>query len=334
MHQPYYKDDLTNTYLLPWVRLRSAKDYYKMPALLDEYPAIKQTFNLVPSLVEQIQDYADGPVNDVYLDLSRRPVADLTGEERAFIARWMTESSRIRRVQRYPRYLELVHRREQAWSRDSTGLARLFSDAELLDLQVWFNLAWLGPEVIEAEVAIGDLVRKGRSFVEDDKALVIAAQMNLVRKVLPKYREVHERGQAELITTPYYHPILPLLVDIRSASVASPGMPLPRQPFAYPQDAAEQLRRAVESHTERFGSKPVGLWPPEAAISDDAVSLIGQAGLRWLVSDEGLLVRSLGASISRDGDGTLMHPDLLYRPYRLEGGGTPVDMVFPGRAPI
>jgi alpha-amylase/alpha-mannosidase (GH57 family) len=105
MHQPYYKDDLTNSFLLPWVRLRCAKDYYKMPALLDDYPSIKQTFNLVPSLVDQVQNYVDGGFQDVYLDLARRPVSTLTGDERAFIARWMTESSQIRRVRQYPRYL-------------------------------------------------------------------------------------------------------------------------------------------------------------------------------------------------------------------------------------
>src|SRR6266849_1047668 len=90
MHQPYYKDDLTSSFLLPWVRLRAAKDYYKMPALLDDYPAIKQTFNLVPALVTQVQDYVDGGFQDVYLDLARRPVSTLTGDERSFIARWMT----------------------------------------------------------------------------------------------------------------------------------------------------------------------------------------------------------------------------------------------------
>src|SRR5438270_11586115 len=98
MHQPYYKDDLQHTFLLPWVRLRCAKDYYKMPALLDDYPAIKQTFNLVPSLVEQIQSYTAGPVDDIYMELALKPVADLTGEERAFIVRWMVEPSHIRRV--------------------------------------------------------------------------------------------------------------------------------------------------------------------------------------------------------------------------------------------
>lgn len=328
MHQPYYKDDLTNTFLLPWVRLRCAKDYYKMPALLNDYPAIKQTFNLVPSLVEQIEDYAKGPVSDVYLDLARRPVSDLTGDERAFIARWMTESSQIRRVRQYPRYLELVHRREQASTRDAQNLPHLFTDSELRDLQVWFNLAWLGPEVIEGDGEIADLVRKGRHFAEEDKALVLAAQLDTIRKVLPQYREVQSRGQADLITTPYYHPILPLLIDIRSARVASPDMPLPSQPYAYPQDAAEQLRRGIEFHAERFGGIPAGLWPPEAAISDEVVSLVGAAGLRWLVSDEGLLARSLKVSVNRDGDGALMHPDVLYRSYRLERGGAPVDLVF------
>src|SRR5436305_14884649 len=108
MHQPYYKDDLQHTFLLPWVRLRCAKDYYKMPALLDDFPAIKQTFNLVPSLVAQVQDYVDHRSADVYLDLARRPAADLDTEERAFIARWMTESSQIRSVTQFPRYLDLT----------------------------------------------------------------------------------------------------------------------------------------------------------------------------------------------------------------------------------
>src|ERR1700693_4424092 len=101
MHQPYYKDDLQNQFLLPWVRLRCAKDYYKMPALLADYPAIKQTFNLVPALVAQVQDYADGGSSDVYLELARRPASELSADERAFVARWMTESSQIRRVREY-----------------------------------------------------------------------------------------------------------------------------------------------------------------------------------------------------------------------------------------
>src|SRR3989442_12599109 len=96
MHQPYYKDDLTSRFLLPWVRLRCAKDYYKMPALLDGYPDVKQTFNLVPALVDQIQDCVDGGFEDGYMDLARRSVSGLSADERAFILLCMSESRPIR----------------------------------------------------------------------------------------------------------------------------------------------------------------------------------------------------------------------------------------------
>jgi len=328
MHQPYYKDDHTNTFLLPWVRLRCAKDYYKMPALLDQYPSIRQTFNLVPSLTEQIQSYVDGPVNDIYMDLSRRAVSDLSAEERVFVARWMTESSQIRRVRQYPRYLELVQRREQFYGRDPSGLAGAFDDTDLLDLQVWFNLSWIGPEVIESTEELSDLVARGRNFQEEDKDQVLAAQMKLVSSVLPKYRELADRGQAELITTPYYHPILPLLADVSSARASRPDITLPTHRFAHPEDAAEQLRLGVEAHHRTFGRKPRGVWPPEAALSEEVLSLIAAAGLDWAVSDEAVLSGSLPTGIHRDGEGLVMQPEGLYRPYRLERTSDTVDLVF------
>src|ERR1700716_1952136 len=329
MHQPYYKDDLTNSFLLPWVRLGAAKDYYKMPALLDEYPAIKQTFNLVPALVTQIEDYVDGGFQDLYLDLARRPVSTLTGDERAFITRWMTESSQIRRVRQYPRYLELVRKREQAWSRASTdGMARLFSDAELRDLIVWFNLSWIGPEVIERDPEIAELVRKERFFSDADLEPVLRVQLELLRKVLPKYRELQERGQAELTTSPYYHPILPLIADLGIARVARPDLKMPRAMFRHADDAAEQLRLGVEAHRRHFGRRPRGSWPPEAAISDEAVRLAADHGLEWMLSDEGVLSRSLASPITRDTLGQLAQPDQLYAPYRAQGNGPPIHLVF------
>src|SRR3984893_4924429 len=328
MHQPYYKDDLQNQFLLPWVRLRCAKDYYKMPALLADYPAIKQTFNLVPALVAQIRDYADGRFSDVYLELARRPVSDLSAHERAFVARWMTESSQIRRVREYPRYVELVRKREQAWPRAAGDLARLFSDAELRDLQVWFNLSCIGPEVMERDPVIGELVRKGRDFTEADKEPIFSVQLELLRKVLPTYRELQDRGQAELITSPTYHPILPLIADLGIARAARPDLLMPRRAFAHPEDAAEQLRRGVEAHTRSFGVRPRGLWPPEAAISDDIVRLAADQGIEWMLSDEAILARSLSSSISRDGEGQAMQPEVLYAPYRVQAGPSPIHLLF------
>src|SRR4030088_1094580 len=259
MHQPYYKDDLTNNFLLPWVRLRCAKDYYKMPALLDSYPDIKQTFNLVPALADQAQGYVDGGFQDVYRDLARRPVSGLSADERAFITRWMTESSQIRRVRQYPRYLELVRMRGQGGPRAAADMAKLFSDAELRDLLVWFNLSWIGPEAMERDPEIAELVRKGRFFSDADVEPVLRVQLELLRKVLPKYRELHKRGQAELITSPYYHPILPLVADLGIARVARPDLKMPRASFKHADDAAEQLRLAIEAHRRHFGRGPRGV---------------------------------------------------------------------------
>ena len=164
MHQPYYRDDLSRSFLLPWLRLRCAKDYFRMAALLDHHPEAKVTFNLVPSLLDQIEHYLAGDSQDVYLDLCRRPAGDLSEDERAYVTRWMTESSRIRRVRSYPRYLELVSKREQSTARSRAELARVFSDQEILDLQIWFNLSWIDPRELRADPTLNELLARGRDY--------------------------------------------------------------------------------------------------------------------------------------------------------------------------
>src|SRR5207245_2112557 len=231
MHQPYYKDDLTSTYLLPWVRLRSAKDYFKMPALLDGYPKVRATFNLVPSLLAQIEDYGKEESVDLFLNLSQRAAGDLSTEERDFVLRWMRESPRALRVQQSPRYLELASR----------ALDAQFTMADIRDLQVWFNLAWCDPVWVENDRGLAELKRKDRDFTEQDKAILFAAQAERIRSVIPKYRELAERGQAELTFSPYYHPILPLICHVDSARSANPQIQLPERHFSHREDAERQI---------------------------------------------------------------------------------------------
>src|SRR5487761_879279 len=173
MHQPYYKDDLTSTYLLPWVRLRSAKDYYKMPSVLEGYPKLRATFNLVPSLLAQIEDYGKQESVDLFLNLSRRNAEDLSGEEREFVLRWMRESPRALRVQQSPRYLELASRPVDAQ----------FTVGDLRDLQVWFNLAWCDPVWVDTDPRLSELKRRDRDFTEKDKLPLFEAQKEMMAKV-------------------------------------------------------------------------------------------------------------------------------------------------------
>ncbi len=249
MHQPYYKDDLTSTYLLPWVRLRSAKDYYKMPALLDNYPNVKATFNLVPALLAQIEDYGKEESVDLFLTLSKRPANDLTPEERDFILKWMRESPRALRVQQSSRYLELASRPPDSQ----------FTANDMRDLQVWFNLAWCDPVWVENDPRLAELKRKDRDFGEEDKTILFAAQLERIRSVIPKYRELAERGQAELTFSPYYHPILPLICHVDSARTANPQIQLPERHFSHREDAERQIELGMGLFERMLGRRPKGM---------------------------------------------------------------------------
>ncbi|HEY8951822.1 MAG TPA: glycoside hydrolase family 57 protein, partial [Candidatus Dormibacteraeota bacterium] len=309
MHQPYYKDDLTNTYLLPWVRLRSAKDYYKMPALLDAYPKVRATFNLVPSLLAQIEDYGKEESVDLFLNLSRRNAEDLSGEEREFVLRWMRESPRALRVQQSPRYLELASRPVDAQ----------FTTADLRDLQVWFNLAWCDPAWAESDPRLAELKRKDHDFTEADKDPLFEAQMEIMQMVIPKYRELADRGQAELTFSPYYHPILPLLCHVDSARTANPQLPLPERHFSHREDAERQIELGQGLFERLIGRKPTGMWPSEMAVGESVIGLAVKAGIDWMISDAEVLARSIEGHVS---------PERLYQPHHVDREGRSVAMVF------
>ncbi|MHB1843888.1 MAG: glycoside hydrolase family 57 protein [Deltaproteobacteria bacterium] len=322
MHQPDYVDPLTGDALLPWVRLHASRAYYDVARLLEGHPGARIHVNLVPSLLDQLEALARGELRDRYLELSRKPAAELAPGEREqllrffFMVDWETE------VRTVPRYWELLLKRGQDLSRvDLPAAARAASTDELRDLQLLFNLAWTGFSLRAEEPALKELLRKGRGFSEDDKGVVLGAQARALREVIPLYRALSERGTVELTATPHYHPILPLLIDTESAREALPDRPMPRR-FAHPEDAREQVRRARESHARRFGAAPSGMWPAEGSVSFAAAEIFAEQGTRWIASDEGVLFRSLPAGTPRD---------RLYRPYRLETPGGEISMVFRDR---
>src|SRR6202171_718412 len=310
MHQPYYKDDLTSASLLPWVRLRCAKDYYKMPALLDGYPKIRATFNLVPSLLAQIEDYGKSESVDLFLNLSRRDAGELSAEERDFVLRWMRESPRALRVQQSPRYLELASRPAGAQ----------FTMQDIRDLQVWFNLAWCDPVWMESDPRLAELKRKDHDFSEADKQPLFTAQLDMMAKVIPKYRELADRDQAELTFSPYYHPILPLIVHADSARSANLNIELPQRHFSHREDAERQIELGFGLFERLLGRRPKGMWPSELAVGETVIGLAAEAKLDWMISDEEVLARSMDNQYSRDNH--------LYTPKRLDREGQSVAMFF------
>ncbi len=328
MHQPFYKDMVTGEYRLPWVRLHALKDYYGMVKLLDEFPDVHQNFNLVPSLVSQIQDYAGGQAHDPFFDLVAKPASELTAADRRFALQYLFQANPVNMIGRYPRYRELWERYRTTVERPE-GPESYFVTRDYADLQVLSQLAWFD-EFFLAEPDIAALVQKGEDFSVDDQALVIARQREILGKVLPAYADAQRRGSIELSATPFYHPILPLLCDTNAGAESSPGLPLPTRHFRHPDDASLQIQRALDSHQALFGVRPRGLWPSEGSVSAEALKLAAQQGIEWMATDEGVLGRSLDYNFARHNSDHLPADgaERLYNIYRYEKDDTRMHMVF------
>jgi alpha-amylase/alpha-mannosidase (GH57 family) len=317
MHQPFYQDLVTGEHILPWVRLHGIKDYWGMVALLREFPGVRMTFNLVPSLLVQLEAFAREEARDRHLEIGLKPADRLTDDERGFCVENFFHAHAPRMIAPYPRYAELLARREAAGrGLSARGQAAHFSTDDLRDLQVWHKLAWIDPFYFD-DPRIRGLIDKGRGFSEHDKGTLRAVELEILRRVVPEYRAAAERGQVELSTSPFYHPILPLLCDTDIYLRTHPHSRMPREPFRHPEDASEQLAHAAVYHERLFGRRPQGLWPSEGSVSDAMVPLVTRSGFRWMATDEEILARTIGRPITRDGHGNIEQPELLYRAYRV-----------------
>ena len=327
-HQPFYKDLVTAEYRLPWVRLHALKDYYGMVKLLDEFPRVHQNFNLVPSLITQIQDYVAGTAQDPFLQVAARPARDLTLEERRFALQYLFQANPANLIGRYPRYRELWDRFRSAG--DSPERAeRFFQPQDFTDLQVLSQVAWFDEFFLE-DRDLQDLIRKERNYSLEDQRFVIKREREVLGQVLPAHASAAHKGLIEISTSPFYHPILPLLCDTNVGAVSSPGLPLPQNRFRHPEDARDQVLRGLDLHENVFGVRPKGIWPSEGSISEEAIAIAHNLGVNWMATDEGVLGRSSGLFFSRDGDGRLPAPlaEKLYTVHRYENGPTTMHLVF------
>jgi alpha-amylase/alpha-mannosidase (GH57 family) len=289
MHQPYYEDLATGEHILPWVRLHATKDYWGMVALLDEFPEIRATFNLVPSLLVQVEAYAAARAVDRHLLIGMRPADLLTSDDRQFLVANGFHAPVERSIRPNGRYGELYMKRRSPES---------FTTAELRDLQVWHKLVWMDPDWRGTDLRLRGLIEKGRDYSEADKLLLRDVELELLSAVVPAYRKAAASGRVELTTSPFYHPILPLLCDTDLHLQAHPHSPLPRKLFAYSGDAREQVVRALDYHERLFGARPRGLWPSEGAVSDEVIALLAELGVEWTATDEEILARSLSRPLT------------------------------------
>ena len=191
MHQPFYKDLVTGEYRLPWVRMHALKDYYGMVKLLDEFPRVHQNFNLVPSLIAQINDYVSGDAKDSWRELIAKPASDLTQQEKEFALTYLFQANHTHQIARYPRYSELLQKRANHKSVELA--ASYFDEQDFADLQMLSQLAWLDEYFLD-EPAVAELIKKERDFDRTDQEALLAVEKQLLASVIPQYRAAADRG--------------------------------------------------------------------------------------------------------------------------------------------
>jgi alpha-amylase/alpha-mannosidase (GH57 family) len=327
-HQPIYKDgarrERRGSYVEPWVRLHTLRDYYSMAELVRQHPSVHLTINLTPSLLSQIEDYVRNGATDRALELTLKPAERLNAIEREYVLSNFFDAHWHNQIFPHPRYKALFERRYNG---------QQFTAQDIRDLQMWFNLAWFAKEFRECEVrlvtgevvSVRKFIEKQCDFDEADISEMVESQYKILGAVIPLHRQMQDDGQIEISTTPFFHPILPLLVDTDRATIDRPGAKLPLR-FAWPEDAEAQVRLAVDTYSQQFGRPPRGMWPAEGAVSQSIIPLFAQHDIRWIASDEGVLASS-GQYGYRTED-----PNVLCQPYRAEEEGHQISILFRNRS--
>lgn len=312
-HQPFYKDFVTGEYLLPWVRLHLIKNYYTMGKIVEAEDA-RVTFNFTPCLVEQIMDYVNKTALDHFLTLSSKSPSSLTEEEKNFILENFFKVNLEKVVKKNPRYNELLLKRGYSFNRGkSTKIVKNFSTQDFLDIQVLFNLSWMSELLLREDSELKNLREKGREFTDKEKEILLEKQDKLIKDIIPMFRNLYKEGKIEISTSPYSHPIMPLIINTDLAKRCQ-NTPLPSPPFRRPEDLKEQLFMGKNLVEKVFDKEISGLWPSEGGVSQEIVSFVKEIGFKWFATDEIILYESKRISERRE----------LYKPYKLEG----VNVIF------
>jgi len=320
MHQPQYSEPMGGMYQLPWTYLHAIKDYVDMAWHLENVPGAKAVVNFAPTLIEQIADYDEqvssrfkgtGRLKDPLLIALDSPVQPASVEERKKLISDCLRANDEKLIAPFPPFAKLA------------GMARSFledteqlhyvNDQFMIDMVVWYHLAWMGESVRRSDVRVQALMKKGSLFTFHDRRQLMLVIGELLHDLIPRYRRLAETGRVELSVTPYAHPIVPLMLDINSTLEAMPDAPLP-EITNYPggeERAHWHMEEGLRVFESFFGFRPKGCWPSEGAVSEDTLKLISRHGFTWAATGENVLRNSFNLSDMQD--------QSVHKPYKLPG---------------
>lgn len=312
MHQPVYQLTPDSDYIMPWTRLHAVKDYLDMLTIIKDYKNIKLNFNIVPILIDSFIRYGEKGYHDIHSRISVKPVEELTDEDKNFIINNFFDANYQFMILPLKEYDRLIHKYQ--FTKDINE----FSQQEYSDLMALFNLAWIDSAHQKDYPELKALYKKGSGYTLEDRIKIIEIQRDIIRKIIPTFKKYLADGRIELTTSPHYHPILPILVDIADVSTNQNGdLPLT---LGMKKDAEVQIKEALRIIEEAFGVKPQGIWPSEHCISNKTLKLLGDLGIKWTISDEGVLSNSIKFDFVRDFNGNLENPYPLLKVYDYKSG--------------
>ena len=324
MHQPQYCDLISGSYQLPWSYLHATKDYIDMAAHLEAVPGARAVVNFAPVLLDQLSDYAgqvrgflseNKPIRDPLLAALASPVLPSGKEERMALVSDCLRVNELHSIKRFPSYETLAEMAR--WFRSHpTGMLYL-GDQFIVDLLVWYHIAWMGETVRRNNARLTQLMEKGHGYTLHDRRVLLRIIGELLSSVIDRYRVLAENGQVELSMTPYAHPIVPLLLDLDTAREAMPETGMPRD-GAYPggRERVEwHIREGLESFEQYFGHKPTGCWPSEGGISAATLEVLEEHGFMWAASGESVFRHSMNHD-----DNSALADASLYQAFTLEKG--------------
>ncbi len=325
MHQPEYRDRQTGEFQLPWTYLHVIKDYVDMVAHLENEPDAKAVVNFAPILLEQIEDYAkqlncylhDGvEIKDTLLSALVMPAYPLDVEERLELINNCLRANRERQIDRYPAFSHLVHMAE--WVQGHGDAPKYINCQFIADMLVWYHLIWMGETVKLSDARIQRLIAKGSNYTLHERIEIVEVIEELLSKVILRYKTLAQAGRIELSVTPYAHPILPLMLDIKSAHEAMPDAPLPVLD-SYPGGKERvnwHIEQGIATFKRFFDFTPQGCWPSEGAVSEATLKVIGEAGFTWAATGGQVLLNSFSIS---DTD----HSSEIHHPFQVDGTDIP-----------
>lgn len=313
MHQPVYQLTPTGDFLMPWVRLHAVKDYLDMALFVNKFKKLKLNFNLVPVLLDSLIDYGENNIHDIHSRLTVTDVSDLTDDDKEFIINNFFDSNYHHMILPNEEYDRLYQKYQASDGND----INIFSEQEYSDLLAIFNLVWIDSVHKKSYPDLEYLINKKKNYTLQDRIKIIDIHRDIIRKIIPTYKKLLDKNKIEITTSPYYHPILPILADIGCANLPS-SSDMPKDLGMY-NDAKQQCELALNRIEEIFSFRPKGIWPCEHCISPEIMDLFKSIGVKWTVSDENILSESLNIEFARDFRGYMEDPYHILKSYNYKG---------------